>query len=391
MGIFLFVSLRLNFQLQPFNNYGYFYTMKLLEITNFLERLAPLNYQEDYDNCGLIVGNINDEVSSALVALDCTEEIVDEAITKNCNLIITHHPIVFKGLKKLNGKNYVERVILKAIKNDIALYAIHTNLDHVENGVNAEIARRLGVLTCKALLPKTGLLKKLVTFCEHKDVEYIRNALFSAGAGNISQYSDCSFNIQGIGTFKGDEHSNPTLGKPGVREYAAETRIELIFKVEDEQKILTALVENHPYEEVAYDIYSLNNHLSQVGAGAVGVLQTEIEGEDFLKMVKQNMNATVLRHTKILDKKVKKVAICGGSGSFLLKNALAAGADAFVTADFKYHEFFDAEDKIMIVDIGHYESEQFTSNLLIANIQEKFPNFAIRLTEQNTNPINYFI
>ena len=365
--------------------------MKLFEITNFLESLAPLNYQEDYDNSGLIVGSENDEVQNALVALDCTEEIVDEAIANNCDLIITHHPIVFKGLKKLNGKNYVERVILKAIKNDIALYAIHTNLDHVENGVNKEISKRLGLMTTKALLPKVGLLKKLVTFCAHKDVEHLRNSLFSAGAGNISHYSDCSFNIQGIGTFKGDEHSNPTVGEPGVREYAAETRIEVIFKVQDERKILSALLENHPYEEVAYDIYTLDNHLPQVGAGAVGFLESEMDGQDFLKMVKQHMNAAVLRHTKILDKKIRKVAVCGGSGSFLLKNAISAGADAFVTADFKYHEFFDAEDKIMIVDIGHYESEQFTSNLLIANIQEKFPNFAIRLTEQNTNPINYFI
>ena len=365
--------------------------MKLIEITNFLETLAPLNYQEDYDNSGLIVGNSNDEVQNALVALDCTEEIVDEAIANNCDLIITHHPIVFKGLKKLNGKNYVERVILKAIKNDIALYAIHTNLDHAENGVNTEIAKRLGILNTKALLPKTGLLKKLVTFCEHKDVDVLRDALFSAGAGNISQYSDCSFNVQGIGTFKGDEQSNPTLGEPDVREYAAETRIEVIFKIQDERKILSSLTENHPYEEVAYDIYTLDNHLPQVGAGAVGLLKDEMGGQDFLKMVKQNMKATVLRHTKILDKKIRKVAVCGGSGSFLMKNAISAGADAFVTADFKYHEFFDAEDKIMIVDIGHYESEQFTSNLLIANIQEKFPNFAIRLTEQNTNPINYFI
>ena len=365
--------------------------MKLFEITNFLESWAPLNYQEDYDNSGLIVGSFDDEIHGALVALDCTEQIVDEALATNCNLIITHHPIVFKGLKKLNGKNYVERVILKAIKNNIALYAIHTNLDNVENGVNTEIAKRLGLINSRALVPKAGILKKLVTFCEHKDVEVLRNALFAAGAGNISNYSDCSFNIQGIGTFKGDEHSNPTLGQAGVREYADETRIEVIFKVQDERRIILALLENHPYEEVAYDIYSLDNHLQSVGSGAIGNLPDEMDGNNFLQLVKQNMKATVLRHTALLDKKISKVAICGGSGSFLLKNAIAAGADAFVTADFKYHEFFDAENKIMIVDIGHYESEQFTSNLLVANIQEKFPNFAIRLTTHNTNPINYFI
>ncbi len=365
--------------------------MKLIEITNFLETLAPLNYQEDYDNSGLIVGSYNDEVHSALVALDCTEQIVDEAIAKNCDLIITHHPIVFKGLKKFNGKNYVERVILKAIKNNIALYAIHTNLDSVENGVNAEISKRLGLKNTKALAPKSGLLKKLVTFCEHKDVEDIRNALFTADAGNISHYSDCSFNTKGTGTFKGDETSSPTLGQAGVREYAEETRIEVILKAQDQAKVLAALLKTHPYEEVAYDIYNLDNQLQSVGSGMVGDLAEAMDGEDFLRLVKTNMEATVLRHTSVLAKKIKKVAVCGGSGSFLLKNAIAAGADVFVTADFKYHEFFDAEDKLMIVDIGHYESEQFTSNLLIDNIQEKFPNFAIRLTEHNTNPINYFI
>ncbi len=365
--------------------------MKLFEITNFLESIAPLNYQEDYDNSGLIVGDPNTEVNAALVALDCTEEIVDEAIEKGCDLIITHHPIVFRGLKKFNGKNYVERVVMKAIKNNIALYAIHTNLDSVHNGVNSEICKRLDIINYSALAPKQGLLRKLVTFCERKDAETLRTALFNAGAGDISNYSDCSFNIEGIGTFKGNAQSNPTLGQPCIREYAEETKIELIFKVQDERKIITALFKNHPYEEVAYDIFQLQNHLQNVGSGMVGELIAEMDSTSFLQLVKTNMQATVLRHTAKPEKRIKKVAVCGGSGSFLLKNAIAAGADAFVTADFKYHEFFDAEGKIMIVDIGHFESEQFTSNLLIDNIQEKFPNFAIRLTERNTNPINYFI
>ncbi len=365
--------------------------MKLKKLIESLEQWAPLNYQEDYDNSGLIVGSPDDEIHAALVSLDCTEQIVDEAIEKNCNLIISHHPIVFKGLKKLNGKNHVERVVMKAIKNNIALYAIHTNLDSVATGVNAKICERLGVENTQILVPKSGILKKLVTFCEHKDAESLRNALFAAGGGNISHYSDCSFNLEGVGTFKGDEQSNPTLGKAGVREYANETRIEVIFKVQDECRLLSALFENHPYEQVAYDIYALENKLQSVGSGMVGELPEEINGADFLRLVKSQMGASVLRHTDLLHKKIKKVAVCGGSGSFLLKNAIAAGADAFVTADFKYHEFFDAEGKIVIVDIGHFESEQFTSNLLIDNIQEKFPNFAIRLTEHNTNPINYFI
>lgn len=365
--------------------------MKLAQITNYLEQLAPLNYQEDYDNSGLIVGNANDEVHAALVALDCTEQIVDEAIAKNCNLIITHHPIVFKGLKKLNGKTYVERVVLKAIKNNIALYAIHTNLDHMAYGVNAMICKRLGIQNAKILAPKNNLLKKLVTFCPEAQAAQVRSALFEAGAGHIGNYSECSFNGQGTGTFKAGESTDPFVGEKGTQHHEAEVRIETIFKVQDERKLLLALLESHPYEEVAYDIYPIANKLETVGAGMVGWLSQEMEGHEFLALVKEQMQVKVIRHTALLPKKIKKVAVCGGSGSFLLKDAIAACADAFITADFKYHEFFDAEQHLIVADIGHYESEQFTSNLLIENIQEKFPNFAIRLTEHNTNPINYFI
>ena len=365
--------------------------MKLAEITNYLESIAPLNYQEDYDNSGLIVGNINDEITSALVALDCTEQIVDEAIDKQCNLIITHHPIVFKGLKKFNGKTYVERVVLKAIKNNIALYAIHTNLDHVMEGVSGEICKRLGIVSGKILAPKGGLLRKMVTFCPTALADNLRRALFIAGAGHTGNYSECSFSAEGIGTFKASANSNPYVGEKGLQHQEREQRIEVVFKTQDERKVLVALLENHPYEEVAYDIYSISNALTTVGAGMVGWLPEEMDAAVFLQYVKEKMNAKVIRHTALLPKKIKKVAVCGGSGSFLLKDAIAAGADAFITADFKYHEFFDAEDKLIICDIGHYESEQFTSNLLIDNIQEKFSNFAIRLTEHNTNPINYFI
>jgi dinuclear metal center YbgI/SA1388 family protein len=365
--------------------------MKVAEITKFLESIAPLNYQEDYDNAGLIVGNHNDEIHAALVALDCTEQIVDEAIAKNCNLIITHHPIVFKGLKKLNGKNYVERVVLKAIKNNIALYAIHTNLDHVANGVSGMICKKLGIVNGKILAPKNKLLQKLVTFCPVANADEVRKALFNAGAGNIGNYSECSFNAEGLGTFKGNDLANPYIGEKGVQHRENEVRIETVFKVQDERKIVLALLESHPYEEVAYDIYPISNPLEQVGAGMVGWLPEELDGRAFLSLVKEKMKTTVIRHTGLLNKTIKKVAVCGGAGSFLLKDAIAAGADAFITADFKYHEFFDAENHLVICDIGHYESEQFTSNLLIDNIQEKFPNFAIRLTEHNTNPINYFI
>jgi dinuclear metal center YbgI/SA1388 family protein len=363
--------------------------MKLAEITNYLESIAPLQYQEDYDNSGLIVGDPNMEISVALIALDCVEKIVDEAISTGCNLIITHHPIVFKGLKKLNGKNYVERVVLKAIKNNIALYAIHTNLDHISTGVNAKICEQLGLIGTKILAPKSGLLKKLVTFCPVAQAEQLRSALFYAGAGKISNYSECSFNVNGVGTFKAGDNTTPFVGEVGQQHRENEERIETIYPAYLERNILLALFENHPYEEVAYDIYKLENKHEQVGAGMLGWLEHEMDAEQFLYFLKDKMQAKVVRHTNLTAKKIKKVAVCGGSGSFLLKDAIAAGADVFVTADFKYHEFFDAEEKLIIADIGHFETEQFTSNLLLDILSSKFGNLPIRLTEQNTNPIGY--
>jgi dinuclear metal center YbgI/SA1388 family protein len=365
--------------------------MRLSGLIKYLEEFAPPNYQEDYDNSGLLIGQPEQEVVAALVALDCTEAIIDEAIAHGCNLVITHHPIVFKGLKKITGKTYVERVVLKAIKNNIALYAIHTNLDHVKHGVNGVICERLGLKNVKILSPKGNLLKKLVTFCPADFAPRVREALSAAGAGNIGNYSDCSFSVDGVGTFKAGEDTDPYVGVQGELHQEDEARIEVVFLAQQQRRIILALLENHPYEEVAYDIYALENTLENVGAGMVGWLEEPLEGLAFLNLVKDRMDAAVVRHTSLLPKKIKKVAVCGGSGSFLLQQAIAAGADAFVTADFKYHEFFDADNKLVIADIGHFETEQFTSGLLIDIIQEKFPNFAIRLTEHNTNPVNYLI
>lgn len=365
--------------------------MRLAVLIKHLEAFAPPDYQEDYDNSGLLTGSPEQEVFSALVALDCTEAVVDEAVSLGCDLIITHHPVIFKGLKSLTGKTYVERVVLKAVRNNIALYAIHTNLDHVKQGVNGVIAERLGLKNIRILRPKDNLLKKLVTFCPLEQADALRRALFEAGAGHIGNYSECSFNAEGFGTFKAGEDADPYVGEPGVHHQEPEVRIETVFVGRDERRVVLALLENHPYEEVAYDIYPLGNQLESAGAGMIGWLEQEMEGRAFLGMLREKMDAAVIRHTNLLPKKIRRVAVCGGSGSFLLKDAIAAGADAFVTADFKYHEFFDADGKLVIADIGHFESEQFTSNLLIDIIQEKFPNFAIRLTEHNTNPINYFV
>ncbi len=365
--------------------------MKLRELTSFLEILAPLAYQEDYDNSGLIIGSPDQEISGALISLDCTEAVVDEAIESGLNLIISHHPIVFKGLKKFNGKSYVERVVMKAIRHDIALYAIHTNFDNVLEGVNKKICDKLGVKNCTILKPKEGVLRKLVTFCPDADAESVRQAMFNAGAGWIGNYSECSYNAEGFGTFKAEEDTSPHVGEIGKRHHESEVRIETIYPESIERKLISALIESHPYEEVSYDLYPVSNPYPQVGSGMIGNLETDLEEVEFLRLVKEKLQAKVVRYTALRGKKIRRVAVCGGAGSFLLTNAINAGADIFITSDFKYHEFFDAEGKIIIADVGHFESEQFTQELLLNLISEKFRNFALRLTVQNTNPINYLI
>lgn len=363
--------------------------MKLIEITSCLEQIAPLSYQEDYDNAGLIVGNLDQDITKALISLDCTEAVVDEAISTGANLIIAHHPIVFKGMKRFNGSNYVERVVMKAIKNDIALYAIHTNLDSVLDGVNAKICEKLGLQNPSILSPKSGKLKKLVTFCPTSHADEVRKALFSAGAGHIGNYSECSFNSEGTGTFKGSADTNPFAGEPGKLQFEQEVKIETIYPTHLEKKIIAALLSSHPYEEVAYDLYPLANTLPQVGSGMIAELEEEMDILEFLHHLKQTMQAGVVKYTEPIKQKVKKIAVCGGAGGFLLKDAVRAGADVFVTADYKYHEFFDADGQIVIADIGHFESEQFTSELLLEKLSKKIPTFAVLLSRVKTNPVNY--
>jgi dinuclear metal center YbgI/SA1388 family protein len=365
--------------------------MKLSQLTTYLESIAPLAYQEDYDNAGLIVGSPDQEIHQVLISLDCVEAVVDEAIATNCQVIVSHHPIVFKGLKRFNGKTYVERVVEKAIRNNIAIYAIHTNLDSVLTGVNAKICETLGLENCHILSPKHGILKKLVTYVPTSHVDQVRNAVFHAGAGNIGNYSECSFNAEGTGTFKGNEDSDPYVGEPGVRHTEEETRIETVYPANLESKILMALILAHPYEEVAYDLYALTNQHQQVGSGMIGELDQPMDTGEFLYHLKEKMQGQVIRHTAFTGRQIKKVAVCGGSGGFLLKQAIGAGADIFITADYKYHEFFDADGKIIIADIGHFESEQFTQQLLHEMIRKKFADLPLRLTSVNTNPVRYFM
>ncbi len=359
--------------------------------SQYLENIAPLSLQESYDNAGLIVGNSDNECTGILTSLDVTEAIIEEALQKKCNLIVAHHPIIFRGLKKLNGKNYVERTVIAAIKNDVAIYAIHTNLDNIVEGVNKKLAEKLGLQNCKVLLPKEGTLKKLVTFSPTENAENIQNGLFEAGAGAIGTYSECSFTLEGKGTFKANEGSHPYVGKIGARHHENETRIEVIFPGFLQNKIVNKLKEIHPYEEVAYDIYSLENTRDDRGSGLVGDLPESITESELLTLLKSTFRLSLIKHTRLTERKISKIALCGGAGFFLLPNAIAAGAQVYITADVKYHEFFDADNKILLADIGHYESEQFTIELLAELLQEKFRNFAVLKTEINTNPVYYFI
>ncbi|MCY1721367.1 Nif3-like dinuclear metal center hexameric protein [Prolixibacteraceae bacterium Z1-6] len=364
--------------------------IKIKNISTFFENFAPLRLQESYDNAGLIIGDLNAEVDSVLVTLDVTEEVIEEAIRKKAGLIIAHHPIVFSGLKKITGKNYVERTLLKAIKNNIAIYAAHTNLDSIEGGVNGKICEKLGLKDCKILQPASGLLKKLVTFIPIDQAPQVHEAVFSAGAGNIGNYDSCGFNVYGEGTFRGNESTNPFVGKKGEIHTEKEIRFETIFPTYLQEKVIRALLNAHPYEEVAYDIYTIDNKFNRVGMGMIGTLPAEKNETEFLQQLKSTFNTGVIRHTALQNKAVKKVAVCGGAGAFLLNQAIAAGADVFVSGDFKYHQFFDAENKIVITDIGHFESEQYTKELFYELLTKNFPKFAIHLSEVNTNPVFYF-
>lgn len=364
--------------------------MKIKELTGFLEEIAPRSYQEDYDNSGLLAGDAETEVQAVLISLDCTEEVVKEAKEKGCNVIISHHPLIFKGLKSLTGRNYVERTLIAAIRNHIAIIAIHTNLDNMHNGVNREICNRLMLENCTILAPKPGTLTKVVVFVPEESADAVKTAAFKAGGGAIGNYSECSFSTTGTGTFLPGEAANPHIGHAGKREQVKEVRLEIMLPDFRHQQILDAIKSAHPYEEVAYYLTDLKNENQDIGAGMIGTLPTPLDGPDFLEYLKTNMDLQIIRHTPLLSRKIKRVAVCGGSGSFLLSRAIAKGADAFVTADFKYHEFFDAEGNILITDIGHYESERFTMNLLHRIITKKFTTFAVYLTGTNTNPINYY-
>lgn len=363
--------------------------MKIKDITTYLETWAPLSYQESYDNAGLLVGDPQSEVLGVLLTLDVTEAVIAEAKQTGCNLIVAHHPLIFKGLKKLTGSHWVEKCVIAAIQSNIAIYAIHTNLDAVISGVNDKIAEKLGLQSLRILSPKSNTLQKLVTFIPTENTTNVLDALYAAGAGQVGNYDRCSFRVGGVGTFRPLEAANPHLGEVNRDEEVNENRIELIFPSYLGRTIVATLKNAHPYEEVAYYLTDLANANQEIGSGIIGELEKPVATADFLKNLKKTMRTEVIRHTLPHRDQIQKVAVCGGAGSFLLSAAKAAGADVLVTADFKYHEFFEAEGKIIIADIGHYESEQFTKELLFDKLEKKFANIALRLSNVATNPIKY--
>ncbi len=363
--------------------------MLLQDICQFLEAKFPLQLQESYDNAGLIYGHKTQEIDSALISLDVTEAIVDEAIAQQCKLIIAHHPIVFKGLKKLNGKSYVERVVERCIQNGIALYAIHTNLDNHDLGVNAKIAAKIGLENCRILRPMTGLLHKLEVYVPQSHFTEVDQAILQAGAGQIGAYKDCHFRTAGTGTFTPSEGANPHIGQIAMREEVEEFKLEYVVEAHLLAPVLKAMTSAHPYEEVAYHILQTHNRHQNRGAGMIGKLAEPMDTRAFLTKIKHTFGCGCIKHTAIVKDHIQTVALCGGAGSFLLPDAIGAKADIYISSDFKYHEFFDADQQLLIADIGHYESEQFTSELLAEQLTEKFPNFAVRLTKLNTNPVNY--
>ena len=364
--------------------------MTISAFIKVLEKLAPISLKEDYDNVGLLVGESNWECSGTMICLDVTEAVIEEAIAKKCNLVIAHHPIIFGGLKKITAHNYVGRTIIKAIKNEVAIYAIHTNLDNVIDGVNGKIADMLGLLSRGVLSPKNQVLQKLAVYVPIASKALLMKALFEAGAGDIGHYAESSFSIEGLGTFKPMPGAQPYLGMVGTRHTEVEVKLEVVFPSWLQQNVLEAMHSAHPYEEVAYELFSLSNEFLEAGSGLLGVLPSPVEEKAFLSEIKKIFNVKAIKHTSFLGKPIQKVAVCGGAGHFLIKSAMAAGADIFITSDLKYHDFFESEGRVLLADIGHYESEQFTIDLLADELRQNFPNFAVLKTNVITNPVHTF-
>jgi dinuclear metal center YbgI/SA1388 family protein len=365
-------------------------SMKLKDLSSYLDSAVPLSFQESYDNSGLQVGSPEKEISSAMISLDVTEEVIDEAIADKCDLVVSHHPLIFNGIKSLTGKSFTERIIYKAVKSDIAVYSAHTNLDIFNNGVSRKMAEKIGLEEITVLSPSQNKLMKLVTYIPESHLETVQNAIFEAGAGVIGNYDQCGFTSSGTGSFRANASAKPFIGEKGKIHFEDEIRFETILFTHIREKVVKALLETHPYEEVAYDLYALGNSNVEIGLGCVGKLAEPVSEDDFLQLINSALGARGIRYSSLKGKKIMKVALCGGSGISLLNMAINLGADAYLTADIRYHDFFKTESKLLLVDAGHFETEKFSREILKDLIIKKFPKFAVRFSETNTNPINYF-
>ena len=363
--------------------------MKIKEILYLIEQVAPIGLQESFDNTGVQVGNIHQEAKGALLCIDITEEVIDEAMTLGCNLIIAHHPIAFKPFKSLTGKTYTERCMIKAIQNNIVLYAAHTNLDNAQNGINSYLGKMLNLQNIKILSPIESGLSKLVTFVPVSHADIVRHALFNAGAGSIGNYDNCSFNVVGKGTFRANEVSNPFVGNRGELHTEQEVKIEVIIPNIKKTEVIQAIFASHPYETPAYDVISLQNTWTENGSGIVGTLKEDMKEEEFLYFLKETFNLAHLQYSKLRNRMIKEVAICSGSGNYFIKDAINYGADIFITGEAKYNDFYDVEDKIILTTIGHYESEIYTKNVFFDIISDKFPIFALYMAGTDANPVKY--
>jgi dinuclear metal center YbgI/SA1388 family protein len=367
------------------------------EIAAALEAWAPPASKLDYDNVGLQVGDARREAASVLVALDLTAAVVEEARETGADLVVTHHPLLFRPLKKLTADDPAGALALRLAEHGIAYYAIHTNLDAAPGGVSFALAGRLGLEGIRFLEPSEESLVKLVTFAPAAHAEAVRRAMAEAGAGHIGDYEACAFTIRGTGHFRPGERANPFIGEAGGAEEAVEeVRIEAEVMRWDLGRVVRAMKAAHPYEEVAYDVYPVEQPATRVGFGAVGFLQAPTTLEAFLAVVAARLDAAALRYSGDPAMPVRTVAVCGGAGASLIPRALAAGADAFVTADVTYHRFFEPLDaegrpRMALVDAGHYETEALTEPLLVDWLAHHFPDLAVRKTRHRTSPMRTFV
>ena len=363
--------------------------MIVKDIIKLLDDKYPFCYAEDYDNVGLIIGDEQNKVKGIIVCLDAIESVIDEAIEKNCNVIVSFHPIIFEGLKKITNTNYVEKAVNKCIKDNISLISIHTAMDNSIVGVNKIICDKLKLNKTRILIPKKGTIKKLTTYVPEKNLEDLKNKLYTSGAGTIGNYDECSFSVKGIGTFKGNSKSNPIIGKKGSQTKIEEVKVTFTFPAHKEQQVLQTLKINHPYDEYAFEIISTENINKDIGLGMIGELDKGMSENEFINYIKIKMNTKIIRHSELTGRSIKTVAVLGGSGSFAINNAISENVDVYITSDLKYHDFFKADKKILLTDIGHYESEQYTKNAIHTYLTEKITNFAIVLAETNSNPVKY--